>query len=61
MEAMGQEEGSPGHAAQLPVGALPVPTGSRAWAGRTGSSGDPGGQSCPSEVAFNLPANNRLF
>lgn len=51
--------------AELPAGALPVPTAGEAaacsdFALKTWASCDPGGQSCPTKVAFNLPENTRL-
>lgn len=52
--------------AELPVGVLPVPTAGEtaacsSFALKTWASCDPGGQSCPTEVPFNLTENNRLF
>lgn len=52
--------------AELPVGALPVPTAGEtaacsSFALQTWASCDPGGQSCPTEDACNLTENNRLF
>lgn len=52
--------------AELPVGALPVPTASKpaacsSFALKTWASCDPGDQSYPTEVPFNLTENNRLF
>lgn len=64
----GRSRGGNGTGGGQPGTRCPAPRGSTAsshgqqrlgWEDR--GSGDPGGQSCPSEVAFNLPANNMLF